>query len=85
MSNHSQHHQPNQKKPVHFSLKHQLALFVVYAFFFFVILTLIDLFALELIGFLWISVIALVGAAIATVVHSRQGKVSQVDEMADKL
>jgi hypothetical protein len=45
----------------------------------------IDLFALELIGFLWITVIALVGAAIATVVHSRQGKVSQVDEMADKL
>ena len=84
MSKHSQHHQRN-KKPVHFSFKHQVALFVVYAFFFFVILTLIDLSALELIGFLWITVIALVGAAIATVVHSRQGKVSQVDEMADKL
>ena len=83
--NHGPHHQPTQKKPAHFSVKHQLALFVVYAFFIFVILTLIDLFALGLLGFLWITVIAVVGAAIATWVHVRQGKVSEVDEMADEL
>ena len=84
MSKHN-HHQSNQKKPAHFSVKHQLALFVVYAFFIFVILTLIDLFALGLLGFLWITVIAVVGAAIATLIHTHQGKVSEVDEMADEL
>ena len=84
MSKHN-HHQSNQKKPAHFSAKHQLALFVVYAFFIFVILTLIDLFALGLLGFVWITVIAVVGAAMATWVHVRQGQVTQVDEMADEL
>ena len=81
-----QHHQQSkQKKPAHFSVKHQLALFVVYTFFIFIILTLIDLFALELIGFLWITVIAVVGGGIATLVHVRQGKVTEVDEMANEL
>ena len=78
-------HQPTQKKRAHFSFKHQVALFAVYAFFIFVILTFIDLFALGLLGFLWITVITVVGAAIATLVHVRQGTVTEVDEMADKL
>ena len=82
----SKHHQHSiQKKPAHFSVKHQLALFAVYAFFIFVILTLVDLFALGLLGFLWITVITVVGAAVATLVHSRRGQVTEVDEMADKL
>ncbi|MCB0172361.1 MAG: hypothetical protein KDI02_05070 [Anaerolineae bacterium] len=80
----SKHHH-HQTKSAHFSTKHLLALFVVYAFFIFVILTLVDLFALGLLGFLWITVITVVGAAIATFVHARQGQVTDVDEMADKL
>ena len=85
--NHKNHsyHQSKQKKPIHFSVKHQLALFIVYAFFIFVILALIDLLALELIGFLWITVIAVVGGLIAMLIHVRQGKVTEVDEMADEL
>lgn len=81
----TKHHPSKQKKPAHFSTKHQIALFVVYAFFIFVILTLIDYFALELLGFLWITIIALVGGGIATLVHVRQGQVTQVDEIADEL
>lgn len=81
----SKHHPQSQHKSAHFSAKHLLALFAVYAFFIFVILTFVDLFALGLLGFLWITVITVVGAAIATFVHSRQGQVTDVDEMADKL
>ena len=85
MSHQSHHRSTQPKKPVHFSVKHQLILFIVYAFFIFVILSLIDFFIFELLGFLWIAVITVVGAAFATLVHVRQGKVTEVDEIADGL
>ena len=83
-------HKKNQKEMksshgIHRSFKYKVIMFSIYLLVFLAIFTWLDYYAYEFYNPLPFIILSLLLAIVATYLHIKRGKRSEVDELADKL